>query len=111
MAVSNEQTMRRVELKNNLYKLLQEREPDGIPKANLWSYYRSKMGQISAKFYGIKKMHKLLKTFDDMVAEVLIKGQPTIRLKEGYRPEGEIPSEVQMDRRRNTQKESSREEV
>lgn len=94
----NKYTKRRLELKKNLYKLLKEREPDGIPKAHLWNTYSSKVGKISAEFYGVKKMHKFLEVFDDMIKEVMVKGRPTIQLKDGYVPEGEKPSEVQIDR-------------
>lgn len=94
----NKYTKRRSELKKNLYKLLKEREPDGIPKAHLWNTYSSKVGKISAEFYNVKKMHKFLEVFDDMIKEEMVKGRPTIQLKDGYKPEGEKPSEVQIDR-------------
>lgn len=94
----NKYTKRRLELKKNLYKLLKDREPDGIPKAHLWNTYSSKVGKISAEFYGVRKMHKFLEEFDDMIKEVMDKGRPTIQLKDGYVPEGEKPSEVQIDR-------------
>uniref|UniRef100_A0A8W8JQP2 Protein NO VEIN C-terminal domain-containing protein n=1 Tax=Magallana gigas TaxID=29159 RepID=A0A8W8JQP2_MAGGI len=94
----NKYTKRRSELKKNLYKLLKEREPDGIPKAHLWNTYSSKVEKISAEFYNVKKMHKFLEVFDDMIKEVMVRGRPTIQLKDGYKPEGEKPSEVQIDR-------------
>ncbi|XP_061196696.1 uncharacterized protein LOC133204972 [Saccostrea echinata] len=94
----NKFTKRRQKLKQNLYKLLKEREPDGIPKAHLWNIYSSKVEKISAAFYGTGKMHNLLADFGDMIYEVMEKGRPTIRLIEGYIPAGEDPPDVQIDK-------------
>jgi hypothetical protein len=79
---------RRWELKQNLYKLLKEREPEGIPKFHLWNIYSVKVGKVSASYYGIRKMKLALQMFDDMLYEVMENGRPTIRLVEGYTPDG-----------------------
>lgn len=92
----NKYTKRRLQLKQNLFKLLKEREPDGIPKAHLWNIYTSKVEKVSAAFYGTGKMHNLLGEFDDMIYEVMEKGRPTIRLIEGYTPDEEGSPDVQI---------------
>ncbi|XP_062567288.1 uncharacterized protein LOC134229558 [Saccostrea cucullata] len=94
----NKYTKRRLKLKQNLYKLLKEREPDGIPKAHLWNIYTSKVEKVSAAFYGTGKMHNLLGDFGDMINEVMENGRPTVRLVEGYIPAGEDPPDVQIDK-------------
>ncbi|XP_056016364.1 uncharacterized protein LOC125663893 [Ostrea edulis] len=92
----NKYTKRRLQLKQNLFKLLKKRKPDGIPKAHLWNIYTSKVEKVTAAFYGTGKMNNLLGEFDDMIYEVMEKGRPTIHLIEGYTQDGEGPPDVQI---------------
>lgn len=73
--VENKYIKRRSELKKNLYKLLKEREFDGIFKVYLWNIYSSKVGKISVEFYNVKKMYKFLEVFDDMIKEEMVRGR------------------------------------
>lgn len=73
--VENKYIKRRLELKKNLYKLLKEREFDGIFKVYLWNIYSSKVEKISVEFYNVKKMYKFLEVFDDMIKEVMVRGR------------------------------------
>lgn len=69
------------ELKKSLITLLEKR-PQGILKHDLWNEVSKELqSAISAKYFGVSKMHNLLEAYSDVMCEVSIRGKPYIQLK------------------------------
>ncbi|KAJ8303180.1 hypothetical protein KUTeg_019576 [Tegillarca granosa] len=79
----------------SLVNILKKR-PEGILKHDLWNEVsRELQTAVSAKYFGVSKMHNLLEAYDDVLSEVSINGRPYIQLKtnaEGKRNEDRIQS-------------------